>query len=246
METRLTLQISPQPDETTCGPTCLHAVYRYYGDDIELERVIQESAKLKEGGTLAGWLGCHALKRGYEATIYTWNVQVWDPTWFRPGARPLSESLRLQMAAKDSPKLHLSSLAYLEYLDLGGQVRMVDLTADLIRKYLKKEIPILAGLSATWLYQAPREYGPKCVNDDIRGLPAGHFVVLCGYDRETRSVLVADPLYPNPLAKEEEHYYVVDMDRLVSAILLGILTYDSKLLVIQPRKGERSAHPDHS
>ena len=23
----------PQPDETTCGPTCLHAVFRYFGED---------------------------------------------------------------------------------------------------------------------------------------------------------------------------------------------------------------------
>ena len=32
--------------------------------------------------TLAVLLGCHALRRGYEATIYTFNLQVFDPTWF--------------------------------------------------------------------------------------------------------------------------------------------------------------------
>ena len=42
METRLSLDILPQPDELTCGPTCLHAVYRYYGDDISLDQVIAE------------------------------------------------------------------------------------------------------------------------------------------------------------------------------------------------------------
>ena len=30
----------PQPDETTCGPTCLHAIYRYWGDREPLQSVI--------------------------------------------------------------------------------------------------------------------------------------------------------------------------------------------------------------
>src|SRR5437762_675447 len=34
---RLPVETLPQPDETTCGPTCLHAVYRYWGDREPLE-----------------------------------------------------------------------------------------------------------------------------------------------------------------------------------------------------------------
>lgn len=48
-----TLAIETQPDTTTCGPTCLHAVYRHFGDQI-------------------------ALARGYRATIHTWNLEVFD------------------------------------------------------------------------------------------------------------------------------------------------------------------------
>ena len=40
--TRLSLDILPQPDDTTCGPTCLHAVYRFWGDDLPIERIIRE------------------------------------------------------------------------------------------------------------------------------------------------------------------------------------------------------------
>ena len=83
-----------QPDDTTCGPTCLHAVYGYYGDEAELDQVIQETVRLEHGGTLALLLGCHALRRGYQATIYTYHLQVFDPTWFVPGAdRSTSVSL---------------------------------------------------------------------------------------------------------------------------------------------------------
>jgi hypothetical protein len=69
--------------------------------------------------------------------------------------------------------------------------------------------------------------------DDVHGEPAGHFVVLCGYDRATRSVLVADPQAPNPMAPT--HQYPVNIDRLVCSILLGNLTYDDNLLLLTPK-----------
>jgi hypothetical protein len=237
MESRLKLEILPQPDDTTCGPTCLHALYRYHGDPLPLEQVVAEVPCLEGGGTLAVLLACHALRRGYEGTIYTCNLQVFDPTWFAPAAPPLSERLAAQLAVKDSPRLHLATAAYLEFLGLGGQVRMEDLTSDLVRKYLKRGIPILTGLSATFLYRDAREFGPLFEPDDIRGAPQGHFVLLCGYDSEKRSVLVADPLMPNP--HSSEHLYELDIDRVVNAILLGILTHDANLLILQPRKAKQ-------
>ena len=110
---------------------------------------------------------------------------------------------------------------------------MHDLSGALIRHYLRRKVPILTGLSATYLFRMPREYGPKDDYDDVRGLPAGHFVVLCGYDHQTRDVLIADPLWPNPLATD--HYYVQGVDRVLSAIMLGIVTYDANLLIVRPR-----------
>lgn len=243
METRLPLEIMPQPDDATCGPTCLHAVYRYYGEDVPLGQVIDETARLEDGGTLAVLLACHALTRGFRATLYTYNLQVFDPTWFVPDARALSEKLSAQVAAKDSPKLQTATRGYLDFLERGGEIRMVDLTASLIRRYLKRGIPILTGSSATYLYHAPREYGANSDPDDVRGYPAGHFVVLCGYDSPTRGVLVADPLMPNPLAVGPS--YVVNVDRVICAILLGILTYDANLLIIERSSNvRRSGHAD--
>ena len=135
METRLKIEIQPQPDDVSCGPTCLHAVYRYYGDDPPLERVVGEIPQLEGGGTLAVLLGCHALRRGYEVTLYIYNLQVFDPTWFTPEAPHLAEKLCAQAEAKaDDPKLRLSTEAYLDFLRLGGRVRMRDLNGHLIRQ----------------------------------------------------------------------------------------------------------------
>jgi hypothetical protein len=114
------------------------------------------------------------------------------------------------------------------------------LTAGLIRRYLKRSIPLLSGLSSTYLYNCARELvsGNDFVFDDIRGKSQGHFVVLAGYDMHERSVLVADPYKPNPVAQGQ--YYKVNIYRLICAIMLGILTYDGDILIVEPRKRKRS------
>ena len=134
--------------------------------------------------------------------------------------------------------MKLACKAYIEFLKLGGTVRMEDLTASLLRRYLKQDIPLLTGLSATYLYRESREIGSTCMDDDVAGEPSGHFVVLCGYDKEKRSVLVADPWHPNPISPD--HTYVVDMDRVICSVLLGILTYDANVMMIRKKSPKKS------
>lgn len=229
------LEVLPQPDNTTCGPTCLHAVYRYFDDHLPLEQVIDEVAALPHGGTLAVLLACHALKRGYAAEIFTYNLQMFDPTWFR-GKTELIARLEAQRRVKADPKLQLASHAYLEFLRLGGLVSYEPLSARLLRRFLQREVPILTGLLATYLYDCAREYRDEY--DDVRGEPVGHFVVLSGYDRQKREVLIADPLHDNPRYKKR--YYSVSTERLLASILLGIVTYDANLLIITPKARKKS------
>lgn len=233
MEANIQLDIHAQPDDTTCGPTCLHALYRFYGDTISLNQVIEEVFSLKGGGTLAVMMACHALRRGYKATIYTYNLNVFDPTWFQPGI-DIAAKIAAQSIAKKDSRITLASEAYLEFLALGGKLKYEDLNSALIRKYLKKNIPVLTGLSSTYLYQHPREYGPKSDFDDVRGYPTGHFVLLSGYNMHEQTVSVADPLMDNPYSTKQK--YLVEMDKLICAILLGILTHDANLLILHPPK----------
>lgn len=248
MVERLRLDILPQPDDSTCGPTCLQAVYRYFGDEYPLDELIAQTPRLKNGGTLAVLLGTHALQRGYRATLYTYDLHVFDPTWFQCRQRtstatykgdavvPLIEKLAAEMQAKESEKTRMACEAYAEFLTHGGRIRMRDLTAKLIRDQLKRGMPILTGLSSSYLYQHVREFGPDCVDDDIKGTPQGHFVVLCGYDPDEQMVDVADPYLKNPLGVQ--HHYHVRLERLICAILLGVITYDANLLFIEPQSAD--------
>lgn len=235
----LPVRMLPQPDETTCGPTCLHAIYRYWDDNEPLADVIARIRKLEEGGTFAVFLACDALRRGYEATIYTYNLTVFDPTWFRAGV-DIAERLRRQLEVKSGLRLRHATEGYLEFLQLGGRLRLTDLSRTLIRGLLRRGLPILTGLSSTFLYRTAREYGPIDRPDDIRGTPGGHFVVMAGYDRRARSVLVSDPYGPHPYGPE--HDYWVNIDRVIGAVLLGIVTHDANLLVIHPPRGHEHPH----
>lgn len=228
----LQIEVLPQPNEFVCGPTCLHAVYRYFGHEVQLDQLIQEIPSLPHGGgSLAVHLGCHARKSGFAARLYTNNLQVFDPTWFREGIN-LKEKLLAQAVQKTDAKVKLASLAYVDFLDKGGTIQLESLTLDLLRNYLSRGLPILAGLSATYLYNCPRELADSTF-DDVRGEPAGHFVVIRGYDHDTEHVQVADPLANNP--RFSDSYYSVSIGRLLASIHLGIVTYDANLLILEPQ-----------
>jgi hypothetical protein len=181
-------------------------------------------------------LGTNALKRGYKAKIYTYNLHIFDPTWFLHPEADLKKYLAAQRKAKRNKKLQLASDAYIEFLENGGQIVFEDLTPQLLKKYLQNDQPILTGLSATYLYRSAREIGETNEYNSIEGEPSGHFVVLAGYDRKVKSLLVADPFHLNPFAGS--NYYWVDIQRVISSILLGIVTYDANLLIIEPKKDD--------
>ena len=232
MTTRFHFALEAQPDETTCGPTCLHGIYEYWDDPLPLGDVIREVRALEEGGTLAVWLAIHALRRGYRATIYPYNLHWLDPTWFDLPMDLIAEKLRRQIERIDERKRKLTCEAYAEYLELGGVLRFADLSTDLLCAPLDRGVPVLTGLSATWLYRSAREHPITCEDDDVAGVPSGHFVVLCGHDRQTDELVVADPYRENPIRRQS--HYEVPVQRVTTAILLGIASYDANLLLIEP------------
>ncbi|MBZ0207906.1 MAG: hypothetical protein K8H89_16440 [Flavobacteriales bacterium] len=227
------LRIEAQPDDDTCGATALHAVYRHFGEKDPLQQVINEVHHMEEGGTLAVLLGIHALLRGYHVRLYSYNLAVFDPSWDGLSPEALRRKLIAQTRIKDGKKLHAASLAYARFLKEGGDIRFDDPSPALLNTYFNANLPILAGLSATYLYKSKREYADskgRSVYHDLRGKPMGHFVVLRGMEK--KHVFVADPYHDNPMA--EGRTYEVPVGRLINSIMLGIVTYDANLLVLSP------------
>lgn len=229
----LGVAIERQPDYTTCGPTSLHAVYRYWGDPIDLVTVIAETPTLPSGGTLGVHLSLHALRRGYEVDTWLCSVRHFDPTWFQQPT-DLRAKLRARFEAKGlaaDPRYGPALKAVEEYLALGGGIRWGDLTPELLGSVIAEGSPLLTGTNGTYLYQCSRETekGP----DDVQGDAFGHFIVLCGYRSEDQSVAIADPLLDNPAHGTK--YYRASAYRLIGAIFLGVESDDGNLLRIRPR-----------
>jgi hypothetical protein len=206
----------------------LAQVYRYYGYDKPIAHVIRETTRNPDGGTLAVYLGLAALANGFRATIHSYNLRVFDPSWRDLDPPALVHKLRRRLQAVESMRLQRSLEAYIDFIGRGGRVRFEQLGKKLLVRILRQRRPILCGLSATYLYQREREFRNRY--DDIRGNPVGHFVVICGYHPRTDRFTVRDPSSHIPFSRSGK--YSVDAERLIAAILLGDMTYDADLLVL--------------
>ncbi|MBA2649546.1 MAG: C39 family peptidase [Legionella sp.] len=238
----LDIEINTQPDDETCGPTCLHAIYRYYGLNISLEEVAKTVKRSLSGGTLAPYLGSHAIEHGFTASILINNMDIFDPAWFEHSEASVNLSAKLeeQLKYKKDPGIQQSSLAYQEFLAVGGIIKFKFISIELLKEYFSYNLPIITALSSTYLYNSSREVFENKVSrfDDIRGRPVGHFVIIAGYDEVHNHIVVVDPHRENPISRN--NYYRVSVHRLINAILMGMVTYDANLLIIQPKTVRRS------
>lgn len=227
-----------QPDEVTCGPTCLRKVFSFYGEAVTMEDVLGALERNEDGGTLAVFLGIAALKRNYNARIYSYDLRIFDPTWFGLTPKQLTEKIFSRFPYLSDEKRLRAAGAYIRFLEIGGELAFDELTPTLLKQIIDRDHPVLAGLSATYLYRYPRERWDskenKHVDDDVRGEPTGHFVVIGGYDHWGRKLTVIDPSEHVPAS---DHGRIsVDSERLINAILLGDATYDAVLLEVWPKQ----------
>jgi hypothetical protein len=238
----LDIPIPHQADDWSCGAVCLHAAYQFLGVEVSLHTLREALPRTESGGTLAAFLGLDALRRGFKASIYTFNLQVFDPTWFY-GEVDLRARLVAQSAARSDRTVQQATTGYLDFLALGGQVRHQELDRPLLTALLGKG-PVIAGLSGTYLHRLPREVGTLQTDfDDLRGHPVGHFVVLRGYDGTAETVHISDPWHDSPRFPGGQ--YAVPSDHLIGAIMLGTMTYDANLLCLGPGAGAGAPGTDH-
>lgn len=231
-----------QPDDVTCGPTCLRAVYAYYGRPAEHNELLESLERNEDGGTLAVFLGIAALQRGMGARIYTYDLRIFDPTWRHLDPAEISDRIFRRFPYLSDAKRLRAAGAYIKFLQLGGELSFDELTHGLLRSIIDRGHPVLAGLSATYLYRFARERWDEAthrlVEDDIRGESIGHFVVISGYENWGRRVTIVDPLVHPP---DEGDATMLDTERVINAILLGDATYDAVLLEVWPKEGEGDA-----
>ncbi|MDQ8184380.1 hypothetical protein [Pelagicoccus sp. SDUM812002] len=229
---RRELKMQVQPTETSCGPTCLQAVYQHFEDDYPLDHIISDIPENPDGGTYSVMLANHALKRGYQATIYSYNLRVFDPTWANLQAIEIAPKLAIRREHSTSKRARANLSAYIEFLEKGGMIRFDELDSALLAMLLAAGNPVIAGLNSTHLYRSSR-LKKNGRDDDVNGDVEGHFVTLFEYDHANKQILVADPYYKNPIS--DSLIYAIDPQRLINSVMLGIVTYDANLLLIEKK-----------
>jgi hypothetical protein len=220
-----------QPDDVTCGPTCLRQVAHFYGQSLSHDEVLAMTRRNEDGGTLGVFLGLCGLRLGFRARIYPYNLRVFDPAWFSLPAGALRDKLGRRAAVVPGRKLRGAIDAYASFLDSGGEICFAEMQPELLTSILDRGHPIISGLSATYLYQSPRERPADNEPDDIAGEPVGHFVTITGYSDHGRAFLVTDPEPSAPFSVDGRYH--VPARRLLNAILLGDVTYDAVLLELE-------------
>lgn len=229
------INIETQPTEVTCGATCLHGIYHYLGLVHTLNQIIEQVPQLADGGTLGANLGLDGLNKGLDVSICSHNLKVFDPTWFHLESHEMASKLDAQIQSPGkSQKTKKASEAYRQFLLNGGKIYWEMLTPSFLYNSLKKNGPMIVGLSATYLYWSKREFGENCIYDDINGEPQGHFVILRGINEDLGTVYLSDPHKNNPLG--DGHDYSVETSRFINATLIGSITYDANFIAFRKKK----------
>ena len=186
--------------------------------------------------SLAVFLGMAAMRRGLRARIYSYDLQIFDPTWTHLPREELIRKIRARSPYLTDSKRRGAAVAYVRYLEKGGELAFDELTPALLKSIIDRGHPALAGLSATYLYGFARErwdeVNGKLVDDDVAGEPTGHFIVVSGYDQWGRRLTVLDPSEHVPATPDGR--LIVSAERLINSILLGDVTYDAVLLELWP------------
>ena len=224
-----------QPTETTCGPTCLHGIYKHLGLATAQSQVIQEMKYIAGGGTLGVHLAMDALKRGFDVAVYTHNLKVFDPSWFQLSQRQVADKLMVQSRSQKDLKTTEASFYYANFLKKGGKILFKDLDANFLYQSLQDNGPLICGLSSTYLYMSKRELDINNEYDDIYGEPQGHFVILNGMSADLQTVSVTDPYEQNPISPARK--YQISTSHFINSILIGVITYDANILIIR-KKGQ--------
>lgn len=236
-----------QPDDVSCGPTCVAQVLAAYGELRPISELIGLVRRNPDGGTLAVHLGQLALDLGYRARLYPFGLRVFDPTWWELDGDELVQRLTARRARLADPFEQEVVGAWIRFVESGGQVHFREPSAALLVSILAHGRPIICGLNATWLYREAREDPWTNQPDDIGGAQVGHFVTLVGYTGGGLHIHVNDPSESAPFAAGGDHgdlrngRYPLPADRLIHAILLADWTRDAMLLEIWPHTPPRKS-----
>ena len=195
-------RVVQRPQE--CEPACLAMVLAHGGVSIDMDALIQETATPRKYKDWEYLHGVAALRRGLRAYIVTRDPLLYDPSWapLAPAQwvnrfRRRVEWVREETAAGRGEAFpwffEAAHETALGFLDAGGEVVLRAPSLPLIAAVLSGGVPVIAPIQGA-LFYGDRFHQRH--QDEIRGMPYGHVVVLAGWAGAAGTVsrlLVVDP-----------------------------------------------------
>lgn len=187
----------------SCGPSSVQQVLYYYGIKKDLKEIMENMKLFDKGGTSDdGALGDYMLKQGFNVRIYTIDTKKFDPSWSKLGRKELLKKLKKSKDVSRGFKKYAYEVL-IDFLKHGGKIEFKPISLAMIKKYLDRGIPLLAGVDDSLLYGVKRSR-KTFYDDDIKGKVWGHELVLAGYKKD--KLLVVDPADTNPFTKSGKYF----------------------------------------
>src|SRR3990167_3580959 len=206
-----------------CGPVCLLNIYTHLQIPLPLETILKELNMTEIDTAYLPQLARHCNARKLNTVILSSNPHTISPTWKQKTKKEIINSLKEWVTYNNDGWLK-TCLFMLFYLQEGGNIKIVDLSTDIIDTYLDQGYTLLSCLEESWLWEKRKVEG-KTEYDDIKGYTRGHFVVI--YGKEGNNYLISDP-YPTKI-EGREGLYKVSKQKL----LIATLVWNQEILAVK-------------
>jgi len=191
----------------TCGSSSLQQVLAYYGVKLGLDEILKDIKKYKYG-TFMPYLGLYAKRLGFMPKIVTYDVKVFDPTWFGLLVGQIIKKLETRSREMDVPHVYRSECkAFVRYLKAGGAIEFDFIKKGRIIKELERKRPVIVDVCSTILHRKERKNRVKDKYSDTSGEPMYHAVVVSGHEKG--KFIIVDP------SKKRGGIKQVDQDFLI-------------------------------
>jgi peptidase C39-like protein len=215
-----------QPDDTSCGISCLKMLLAFHGISLSFDEMREIIPPLPDIGLYDSHVGKAALDLGFSVTIYSYNYTIFHPLWNHLTRKDLIRHLSTKNKSSMTPLQEFATKSYIEFMEAGGEVLFYPLSKELLLAFFEKGLPVMVALDMCFLYDSMVYY------ENTTEPRATHFVVLHGYNPENNTFRISDPWHSIPLPNNMGQFSL-DADRVINAIFLGQNRNDAAVVVIQ-------------
>lgn len=212
-----------------CGPMCLKNLYDYLGIQKTLKQIFKEMDVDEKTSTYLSQLARNLNLNKVETTIISSQSRVINYAWRNSTKEEIISKLKRCIVRSNRPHMitdwDKETLHILFYLQESGNLKITNITKELINNYIKQGKIIITCAETSWLWGNRKIIG-KTKFDDVLGDHSGHFVIITGIKDD--KYLINDP-YP---LRKKDAINEISQDHLLTAVLI----WNAELIIISPNK----------